>query len=405
MYLKPILPFVVLPFLVSALPQPLRTATIPLNKRSSLRNADGTVDLDAVHAHISRVEWKIQRGFEAYGENAGVEFPQTRPQVAKRVSGSIPLIDDSNDRWYGSILVGTLPSLYTVDFDTGSSDLFLPGPECGSTCGGHTLYSPNASSTSKDLGRTFSLSYGDGSTVSGEQYSDSVQIAGYTATSQTLGVANQYSSSFTKSQFPPDGLMGMAFPILSVYGANPVFQTLVSEGVLPEPVFAFKLASSGSELCIGGTNPSLYQGSFTYTPVTFAAYWQINIDSLNANNAQIIGGVSGIIDTGTTLIVANTSNVNQFYSALNGTDVGGGSYTLPCDSMPSISITLGGTSFTMSPDTFNIGAYDSTGEACVGAVSANDGIGDFWVLGDAFLRNVYTVFDVGNSRVGYAQLA
>ena len=65
-----------------------------------------------------------------------------------------------------------------VDFDTGSSDLFLPGPSCGSTCSGHTIYDPSSSSTSKSLGKSFSLAYGDGSTVSGTQYTDKVSIAG-----------------------------------------------------------------------------------------------------------------------------------------------------------------------------------------------------------------------------------
>jgi cathepsin D len=67
-----------------------------------------------------------------------------------------------------------------VDFDTGSSDLFVPSSSCGSTCSGHTTYNPNASNTSQDLGQNFSLSYGDGSTVSVEIYTDVVNIAGLT---------------------------------------------------------------------------------------------------------------------------------------------------------------------------------------------------------------------------------
>lgn len=40
---------------------------------------------------------------------------------------------------------------------------------------------------------------------------------------------------------------------------------------------------------------------------------------------------------------------------------------------------------------------------CVGAVVAADGI-PFWVLGDTFLRGVYTAFDMGSQRVGFAAL-
>jgi cathepsin D len=67
---------------------------------------------------------------------------------------------------------------YTVDFDTGSSDLFVPSKSCGSSCSGHNAYDPSASDTSRDLRKNFSLAYGDGSTVSGRQFADYVTVSG-----------------------------------------------------------------------------------------------------------------------------------------------------------------------------------------------------------------------------------
>ena len=64
-----------------------------------------------------------------------------------------------------------------VDFDTGSSDLFLPGVNC-TACQGHTIYDTQDSSTAVPLNKEFDLEYGDGSTVSGLQYNDTVTLSG-----------------------------------------------------------------------------------------------------------------------------------------------------------------------------------------------------------------------------------
>ena len=197
----------------------------------------------------------------------------------------------------GTISVGTPPVKYTVDFDTGSSDLFLPAKKCDSTCANHTPYDNTASSTSKALGKTFTLKYGDGSTVSGNQFTDTVSIAGLTATKQTLGAATKYSTGFESTNFPADGLMGMGFQSISEYNAPPLFQSLVAAGQTSEPVFAMKLTKSDSELTVGGLNTAMYSGDITYVPVTKEGYWQVDYDSLNVGSKAVSSKTACIIDS------------------------------------------------------------------------------------------------------------
>ena len=62
--------------------------------------------------------------------------------------------------------------------------------------------------------------------------------------------------------------MGMAFQSNSEYNASPPFQTLISQGVVTSQVFGLKIATSGSELFLGGMNSALYKGNFTWVPLT-----------------------------------------------------------------------------------------------------------------------------------------
>ncbi|KAH7919522.1 acid protease [Leucogyrophana mollusca] len=403
-----------LPFLVTAVP-PAHSADIgggvgiPISKHSEITNSDGSVNIQVLRAHVAYTKAKFERGFENYERNTGGSHPLSGKvhQLQERGEGGDPLAPFGRQLWYGKISVGNPPKTYTVDFDTGSSDLFLPGPTCGNTCSGHTIYNPGFSAAARDLHKTFSLAYGDGSTVSGEQYTDTVTVAGLIATQQTLGAANQYSTGFASSRFPADGLLGLAFESISDYNANPVFQTLVAQRKVSNPEFAFKLAQTGSELYLGGTNRQLYNGEFTYVGVSRRGYWEVSLDALSSGGEDILTNVDSIIDTGTTLIVGDTSSVAQFYEAIGGqdaSDVGPGFYSFPCNNIPDVSLTFGGKSFPISQDTFNIGSADG-GFTCVGGIVGQDIGAPFWIIGDVFLNNVYTVFDVGNSRVGFAELA
>ncbi|EIW85581.1 acid protease [Coniophora puteana RWD-64-598 SS2] len=377
---------------------------IPLSQRSSHLNVDGTAKLQTLRNHIAYTEQKLTRGFEVSRRHGRAKRARHQTQLGSK-KRDVPLIDGDNLRWYGNIEVGTPSQTFSVDMDTGSTDLFLAGPECRSSCAGHNLYIANKSSTSVYVDESFNLTYADGSYVTGDQYRDTVSLAGYAAQDQTFGAANEFSDAFSSSNFPPDGLIGFAFKAISNYGTNSAFQTLVDEGALSEPIFAFKLASSGSELSVGGVNNELYTGSLTYTPVTQKGYWQISVDGLSVGGQQVFADFGAIVDTGTTMILAESMYVQQLYEAIGGTSVGNGLYTVPCDSIPEVGVTIGNTTFMMSQDTFSMGAYNSSGVDCVGGIGESDSLGDLWVLGDVFLRNTYTVFDVGGLRVGFAELA
>lgn len=403
----------VVPLLVSAAPTTQKPrVTIPLSKRTNVYRSDGSVDIDALKLHAAHSTAKILRGFNTYERNAGQRHPLSLGiENVKREVGHDALTDEQSQLWIGTISVGTPAVEYTVDFDTGSSDLFLPGKDCDSTCSGHTLYDPSASSTSKDVGQTFSLQYGDGSTVSGEQFTDTVTISGLTVDTQTLGAASQYSSGFESSNFPADGLMGMGFQSISEYNAPPVFQSLISAGQTDKGVFAMKLAADGSELTLGGLNSELYTGDVTYVPVSQEGYWQTNFDALNVGGQGVVSSTACIVDSGTTLVIGDTQNVAAFYAQIPGAQdatstLGAGFYTFPCDStLPAVSFTLGGQDFPMT-NSLNFGPASQGSNDCVGSIIGDSSIGSqFWILGDAFMTNYYTVFDVDNAQVGFARLA
>ena len=63
----------------------------------------------------------------------------------------------------------------------------------------------------------------------------------------------------------------MSFPRLSNYPnlGEPLVHTLIAEGQLDSPLFAFSLSSGGpSELDIGAVNPDLYSGALVWSAVT-----------------------------------------------------------------------------------------------------------------------------------------
>ena len=134
---------------------------------------------DAYPAYCSKhranlLNLKTNVGEHVFKEGSFIKELATIPEhlLTKRQSES--LTDEEDDlEWAGTISVGTPAQKFLIDFDTGSSDLWMPSSSCSSsTCRSKTRYSSSKSSTSSKKSGSFSIQYGDGSTVSGPVYTD-----------------------------------------------------------------------------------------------------------------------------------------------------------------------------------------------------------------------------------------
>ncbi|KAH9851624.1 acid protease [Lenzites betulinus] len=387
-----------------------RGIPIALSKRGSLTHANGTLDATKFAAARAKLEGKYQRNLINMERNLGTEkFKELYPDVdtsafVKRTG--VALTDQEDDlEWTGSITIGSPAQSFVVDFDTGSSDLWVPSTSC-STCTSHKQYSSSRSSTSKSQRGSFSINYGDGSNAQGSVFTDTVSVGGATVTNQYFSGVTSESTEFRED--PADGLLGLGLTALSALGHDPFFVTAVKQGAVSEGVFGFKLAESGSELYIGGTNTRLYTGSIEYHPVTSTSgFWQIGSGKLTLNGKSYATGLQTIIDSGTTLMAAQPNTVDKFYESIPGSsfDSRDEVYTFPCDQVPELSFSWGGKTWAISTDEFNIG--QAANGDCAGALQplSLPGGSTTWLLGDTFMKGVYTAFSVDDNSVGFAALA
>ncbi|KIL59543.1 hypothetical protein M378DRAFT_26952 [Amanita muscaria Koide BX008] len=403
----------------SPVPHPEGVA-IPIHRCTTLTLPNGVFNhekaiLSTVHTvnkhRRNLINLKNNLGEDALPEGAEI-LPRAKiPDNLLEKRQAEPLTDERDAKlWVGQISIGTPAQSFLINFDTGSADLWVPSSSCtDSACSAKHKYNAGDSSTSHQKSGSFSIKYPDGSSVSGPIYTDTVTIAGITATDQYFSPATTVSTNFDNE--PNDGILGLAFRSLSNINQNPFFNTAFEQGTVASNSFGLKLATSGSELFLGGANNNLYTGSIeSHSISSSSGFWQIGGASAYVNGNQAVSGFETVIDSGTTIMYGPPSDVKTFYSNVPGStlfDSENGFYSFSCDSVPSVSFSWGGKNWAISPSNFSLGETSAGSKQCVGALSGKDlGLGkNIWLLGDSFMQNVYSVFDFGSNAVGFATLA
>lgn len=310
-------------------------------------------------------------------------------------------------QYYGPIKIGTPGQDFTVIFDTGSSNLWVPSKNCTQlACLNKKKYNSAQSSTYKDdpQQRDMKIQYGSGN-VNGKVRFDTVRWGGATTTQVGFGEMTHLSLNFATASF--DGILGMAWQKISVDNLPTVFDLTVQQKQLTVNSFSFfltnKPGAEGSKLVLGGTNPAYYTGTFNYHKLKADSYWLITVA-----NQQFAGAIvgptnfNGIVDTGTSLMVGSTALVNPILQKI------GSSQQIDCNlikTLPDYILTIDGKTYNV-PATQYILTINQMGQTqCIVGFQATNfppSFGTTMIMGDVFLKYWYTEFDVGNDRVGFA---
>ncbi|VVA93720.1 unnamed protein product [Arabis nemorensis] len=232
-------------------------------------------------------------------------------------------------QYYGEIGIGTPPQKFTVIFDTGSSNLWVPSGKCffSLSCFFHAKYKSSRSKTYKKSGKSAAIHYGSGS-ISGFFSYDAVTVGDLVVKDQEfIEATKEPGLTFLLAKF--DGLLGLGFQEISVGNATPVWYNMLEQGLIKVPVFSFWLirdpeSEEGGEIVFGGVDPKHFIGEHTYVPVTQRGYWQFDMGEvlIDGESTGYCGsGCSAIADSGTSLLAGPTTVIAMINKAIGASGV------------------------------------------------------------------------------------
>ncbi|XP_010445260.1 PREDICTED: aspartic proteinase oryzasin-1-like [Camelina sativa] len=299
----------------------------------------------------------------------------------------MPIENSNGDIYYGELTIGTPGQRFTVVFDTGSSDLWVPSGNWPGTKP-HNLYDAQRSSTYKPNGSNVELKYGQGS-LTGFLSIDTVDVGGITITDQyfTEARSTPEGDRFRTATF--DGVFGLGSLQISTTKTSPVWDSMMQQEKIENKIFSIWYgrsndAGEGGEIVFGGTNPAHYTGEHVYVTVDKAEHY-----------FQMTNIFVGTIDTNkcSTGCYAMIKVINDIINAEEDCS----NY----DNLPDVTFTIEERSYSVSP--LDYIRKDTTKNVCTSRFKNND---NFWVLGMPFIRAFHTVYDyekLPTVRVGFAK--
>lgn len=313
--------------------------------------------------------------------------------------------------------VGTPPQRILAQIDTGSADLWIANTRCRScNTSALGLFDEDSSKTWSSTDSTAQIIYGLGA-VQADLGTDTVKLGSVELQEFLFGsVADQYDVTYPSSS----GVLGMAFSFASNFGNRTFVSESFMRGVIDEPVFALKLGNyindskhekiHSNELTIGGYDNKAFTGSINWIPGISLLFWEVPLDGIIVGRyaLQADSYVPAILDSGTTLAYGPPRQVKELYSLFPEIDTLEDLYVFPCHSIPDVSFVINGQIYSIQKSDLIIDVTrdDFGREVCVGSIQpivlAQDSNEAVWLLGDVFLKSVYSIYDLKENKIGLA---
>lgn len=320
-------------------------------------------------------------------------------------SDSMAVHQDGTDYSYFSTLKfgSSSESLYML-VDTGAANTWVMGSDCTTkACIAHNTFGKANSGTLQVTKTPWNVTYGTGK-VSGVVVNDTVSMAGFTLP-LAFGSASETSDDFLT--YPMDGILGLGRSKSNVMGVPTVMETLQSAKLLKANLLGVNLQRNADgamdgEVNFGTVDSAKFTGSLSYTPsVSHDGLWEVPVDDAGLNDVGCkFSGKTAIIDTGTSFVLMPPDDAKKLLTQIPNTQQNGESFNIPCSTTTAVQFTFSGVTYNVSPKDY-LGKSTDGGNMCASNIIGRQTFGaNQWLLGDVFLKNVYTVFDFDKNRIG-----